>query len=96
MIKIQIVYYYNICIQTVGNTNSAAIENLIERTKNRLDFQGLDLIVNYIHLVPYCIVKEGDFSGVFPDLARAIASNLNMTLKIQSLKEENKGIYSRR
>ena len=94
MMKIQI--YDNICIQTVGNTNSAAIENLIESTKNRLDFHGLDLIVNYIHLAPYCIVKEGDFSGVFPDLARAIASNLNMTLKIQSLKEENKGIYSRR
>ena len=42
------------------------------------------------------VMETPDFSGVFPDLARAIASNLNMTLKIQSLKEENKGIYSRR
>ena len=67
-------------------------------TRERHDFQGLQLFTNYADYPPLCIVDEQAnghkiFSGWFPDTLHIISEYLNLTLELQEPMEENRNIW---
>ena len=69
--------------------NNFNVEDVISRTNNRNDFNGLPLVANYIpneDFKPSIWVNEqGSVQGLFVDALEEIADHLNLTLTLKRL-----------
>ena len=75
--------------QDLGFVNNTNIEDVISRTNNRNDFNGLPLVVNYLPNEDFkpsiWVNDQGIVQGLFVDALEEIANCLNLTLTLKML-----------
>ena len=81
----------------IGNLIKVKWKNIIDDTRKRTTFNGLELKANFGDFPPFCFCKnETSTNGALADTLTEISSYLNLTLKIQPPFEENYNIWSKK
>jgi hypothetical protein len=98
IIAIIFVGLYHI-LQEYGPLDKVNISDIIAKTRQRKDFQGLTYLAQYGEFPPFCIQTESSessvvFTGLFVELLEIFASVVNISVKYQKALPENYNLWS--
>jgi hypothetical protein len=83
--------------QNHGDFDQVNLRRIIETTKTRRNFNGLEFKVNYGEYAPYCVISEtGKVTGTMFDTISIVAEVLNLTLIVKNPLPENVNIWAPR